>query len=92
LTPRRTVLVGVVPESLGLGIARTPAVEASLPAMVDTVMSLVGDTGEERHAYVVWMWLVLSACERAPRSRRPRRWRASAAASSSAGTARCVTA
>jgi len=52
LTPRRTVLVGVVPESLGLGIARTPAVEASLPAMVDTVMSLVGDTGEERHAYV----------------------------------------
>ena len=48
----RHVVELVVPESLGLGIARTPAVEASLPAMVDTVMSLVGDSGGERHAYV----------------------------------------
>lgn len=37
-TPRRIVLIGVVPESLELGVTRTPAVQAALAAMVDATV------------------------------------------------------
>jgi hydrogenase maturation protease len=35
--PRRLLLLGLVPESIDLGLERTPAVEAALPALVDAV-------------------------------------------------------
>ncbi|MGB5810682.1 MAG: HyaD/HybD family hydrogenase maturation endopeptidase [Polyangiales bacterium] len=36
--PSRVVLLGVVPKSVELGLGRTPAVEASIPALVDSVV------------------------------------------------------
>lgn len=36
--PSRVILLGVVPQSIELGIGRTPAVEASIPALVDSVV------------------------------------------------------
>ena len=36
--PGRLLLLGVVPESMELGVERTPAVEAALPALVDRVL------------------------------------------------------
>ena len=35
--PRRLLLLGLVPESIDLGLERTPVVEAALPALVDAV-------------------------------------------------------
>lgn len=35
--PARLVLLGVVPESMELGVERSPAVEAALPALVESV-------------------------------------------------------
>lgn len=37
--PSRVVLLGLVPESLELGLGRTPAVEAALPGLVDRVVA-----------------------------------------------------
>jgi hydrogenase maturation protease len=39
LLPERLVLLGLVPESLHLGVGRTRAVEAALPLLVDQVVS-----------------------------------------------------
>jgi hydrogenase maturation protease len=36
--PRRVVVLGVVPESIELGLGRTPAVERALPALLDRVL------------------------------------------------------
>jgi hydrogenase maturation protease len=36
--PERVVVIGVVPESIELGLERTPAVEASIPELVDRVV------------------------------------------------------
>lgn len=36
--PDRVVILGVVPESIELGLGRTPAVDASIPALVDRVV------------------------------------------------------
>lgn len=36
--PDRVVLIGVVPESIDLGLGRTPAVDASIPALVERVV------------------------------------------------------
>ena len=36
--PDRVVVIGVVPESIDLGVERTPAVEASIPELVDRVV------------------------------------------------------
>jgi hydrogenase maturation protease len=36
--PSRLVLIGLVPETLELGLARSPAVEAALPALVDRIV------------------------------------------------------
>jgi hydrogenase maturation protease len=44
-TPKRIVLVGVVPASLELGLERTPAVEAALPAMVDAAVAEITRAG-----------------------------------------------
>lgn len=55
-TPWRTVLVGVVPASLELGVERTPAVEAAIQALVAAVVVEVARAGvllqplEEGHA------------------------------------------
>lgn len=37
--PSRLLLLGLVPESMDLGVERTPAVEAALPALVDRVVA-----------------------------------------------------
>lgn len=37
--PSRLLLLGLVPESMDLGVERTPAVEAALPALVDQVVA-----------------------------------------------------
>lgn len=37
--PARLLLLGVVPESMELGVERTPAVEAALPALVERVLT-----------------------------------------------------
>jgi hydrogenase maturation protease len=53
-TPRRIILVGVEPASLELGVERTPAVQAALPAMVDQVLAVLERAGvplgSETHA------------------------------------------
>ena len=36
--PERVVVIGVVPESIELGVERTPAVEASIPELVERVV------------------------------------------------------
>ena len=36
--PDRVVVIGVVPESIALGIERTPAVQASIPELVERVV------------------------------------------------------
>jgi hydrogenase maturation protease len=36
--PDRVVVIGVVPESIELGVERTPAVEASIPELVERVV------------------------------------------------------
>ena len=43
--PKRLVLLGVVPESLALGVGRTPAVEAALPALVEAVVAEAQELG-----------------------------------------------
>jgi hydrogenase maturation protease len=47
--PPRLVLLGIVPESLALGVGRTPAVEAALPALVEAVVAVARRLG---HAFV----------------------------------------
>jgi hydrogenase maturation protease len=37
--PDRLVLLGLVPETLELGLRRSPAVEAALPALVEAVVA-----------------------------------------------------
>ncbi len=44
-TPRRTMLVGVVPASLELGIERTPAVDAAIPAMISAAVAEIARAG-----------------------------------------------
>jgi len=43
--PDRVVLIGVVPESIDLGLGRTPAVEASIPELVERVVQELGALG-----------------------------------------------
>jgi len=43
--PKRVVIVGVVPESLDLGVERTPAVEASIPELVMRVVAELAAMG-----------------------------------------------
>ena len=43
--PDRVVLIGVVPESVDLGLGRTPAVEASIPELVERVVQELGALG-----------------------------------------------
>ena len=47
--PSRLVLLGLVPQSLELGVVRTPAVEAALAGLVDRIVAEAGELG---HAYV----------------------------------------
>jgi hydrogenase maturation protease len=43
--PRRVVLLGLVPASLGLGLGRSPAVEARVPGLVDRIVEEAHDLG-----------------------------------------------
>jgi hydrogenase maturation protease len=43
--PQRLALVGLVPERLSLGLARSPAVERALPALVDAVVGEIRARG-----------------------------------------------
>jgi hydrogenase maturation protease len=47
--PSRVILLGLVPESLELGLARTPAVEAALPELVERVVVEARELG---HVFV----------------------------------------
>jgi hydrogenase maturation protease len=47
--PSRLILIGLVPQSLDLGVGRTPAVEAALPALVDRVVAEAAALG---HVFV----------------------------------------
>jgi hydrogenase maturation protease len=47
--PPRLVLLGLVPESLELGVVRTPAVEAALAGLVERIVAEAGELG---HAFV----------------------------------------
>jgi hydrogenase maturation protease len=47
--PSRVILLGLVPESLDLGLARTPAVEAALPELVERVVVEARELG---HVFV----------------------------------------
>jgi hydrogenase maturation protease len=47
--PRRLRLLGLVPGTLELGLARSPAVERALPALLDAVVERIGAAG---HALV----------------------------------------
>ena len=47
--PKRLVLVGIVPSTLSLGIERSPAVEARLPQLVETIVAEARRLG---HAFV----------------------------------------
>jgi hydrogenase maturation protease len=47
--PSRLVLVGLVPQSLELGVVRTPAVEAALPGLVERIVAEAAGLG---HAFV----------------------------------------
>jgi hydrogenase maturation protease len=44
-TPRRLVLVGVVPQSISLSIDRTPVVQSALPALLEAVRAEVARSG-----------------------------------------------
>jgi hydrogenase maturation protease len=43
--PKRVVVIGVVPESIELGLERTPAVEASIPELVERVVQELTEMG-----------------------------------------------
>jgi len=43
--PRQLLLVGVVPERMDLGLAMTPTVAATVPAMVETALALLARHG-----------------------------------------------
>jgi hydrogenase maturation protease len=45
--PSRVILLGLVPESLELGLGRTPAVEAALPALVERVVAEARGLGHD---------------------------------------------
>jgi len=47
--PQRLVLLGLVPQSLELGVRRTPAVEAALPSLVEAVVDEAGRMGHPFH-------------------------------------------
>jgi hydrogenase maturation protease len=47
--PPKLVLLGLVPESLELGLGRTPAVEAALPALVERIVAEAAGLG---HVFV----------------------------------------
>ncbi len=47
--PSRLILLGLVPESLELGLRRSPAVEAGLPGLVERVVAEARELG---HAFV----------------------------------------
>jgi len=47
--PSRVILLGLVPESLELGLGRTPAVEAALPGLVERIVDEARQLG---HAFV----------------------------------------
>lgn len=47
--PPRLVLLGLVPESLELGVGRTPEVEAALPRLVETIVAEAAALG---HVFV----------------------------------------
>jgi hydrogenase maturation protease len=47
--PSRVILLGLVPESVELGLGRTPAVEAALPGLVERVVAEAQALG---HAFV----------------------------------------
>jgi hydrogenase maturation protease len=46
-TPRRIVLLGLVPETLELGLARSPAVTEALPELVEAVVREAAELGFE---------------------------------------------
>jgi hydrogenase maturation protease len=48
--PPRLVLLGIVPESLALGVRRTAAVEAALPLLVEAVVAEARALGHVFHA------------------------------------------
>jgi len=43
--PERVIIIGVVPESIALGVERTPAVEASIPELVERVVAELAAMG-----------------------------------------------
>ncbi len=43
--PRRLVLLGLVPASLGLELARSPAVEAGIPRLIEQIVAEAGEMG-----------------------------------------------
>ena len=45
--PSRLILLGLVPESLELGVQRTPAVEAALPGLVERIVDEARALGHE---------------------------------------------
>jgi hydrogenase maturation protease len=47
--PSRLILLGLVPQSLDLGVGRTPAVEAALPGLVDRIVTEAAALG---HVFV----------------------------------------
>jgi hydrogenase maturation protease len=47
--PPRLILLGLIPESLALGVSRTAAVEAALPALVERIVREAAGLG---HAFV----------------------------------------
>jgi hydrogenase maturation protease len=47
--PSRLILLGLVPQSLDLGVGRTHAVETALPGLVDRIVAEAGSLG---HAFV----------------------------------------
>lgn len=44
-TPRRVILLGLVPESLGLGLDRSPAVQRNMTALVERVVAEARELG-----------------------------------------------
>ncbi len=50
--PRRLILLGLVPETLRLGLGRSPAVEAQLPRLVDEIVEEARRLGYELLPYV----------------------------------------
>lgn len=43
--PSRLILLGLVPQSLDLGVGRTPAIEAALPLLVDRIVAEAAGLG-----------------------------------------------